>query len=362
MKTLKITTSQNVDLEYRLASIADRILAYLIDMAILWAYIYVLIYGMFGLIYLLASSATGDNQTIMTDFYPLILIILVILLLPALLYNFWMETFFNGQTIGKMATKIYVISQDGNKARLSQYFLRWILGLVDFSLFGLVGLITALVTAHQQRVGDLVAGTIVIKGVLTPLQAQTVDNLLQYADKQPAPLEPITPIPTQNYIQGIYTHQQELKSLKEDEIQLIKLFLSEYNSTNTAGVSMRRLLEDLSKRFGIQAQPGEEGLVLQQILDTHHDFQSHPPNQSTVSPTYQEYVPKYYEAGSLNTTDVQMLKMLLNQYKETRIINTAAYTLLNDIEKRFGIQTTPGEELQTLEQLLNDYQYLQNRH
>lgn len=81
-----------------------------------------------------------------------------------MLYPLFCEYFLEGQTLGKMALKIKVIRIDGGKASLSAYLLRWLLSLVDVSLFsGMVAILTIAINGKGQRIGDLAAGTAVIK-------------------------------------------------------------------------------------------------------------------------------------------------------------------------------------------------------
>lgn len=68
-----------------------------------------------------------------------------------------------GQSIGKMMMNIKVISADYSNASFVQIIGRRLLDIVDwFPFFGIVGFIVASNTKNQQRVGDLVAKTIVV--------------------------------------------------------------------------------------------------------------------------------------------------------------------------------------------------------
>jgi len=149
--SLQIETAQNVDVDYEVASIGDRILAQLIDYAVYFVWIMIVAI----MIPALGVMKSGISQTwIMTGamFFP-------IALCPLLCEYFW-----DGQTLGKIALKIKVIKLDGSKATLSAYLLRWLLTTIDISLFsGLVAIITIAVTGKGQRLGDLAAGTTVIK-------------------------------------------------------------------------------------------------------------------------------------------------------------------------------------------------------
>jgi hypothetical protein len=70
----------------------------------------------------------------------------------------------NGQSVGKRVMKIKVISLDGARPTISQYLLRWLFRIVDFTItMDMCALITTAVTENNQRVGDIVAGTTLIK-------------------------------------------------------------------------------------------------------------------------------------------------------------------------------------------------------
>jgi hypothetical protein len=71
-----------------------------------------------------------------------------------------------GWTIGKLATGIRVVGEDGRKAGFGQILVRWLFWIVDgfpYLLGPLVGLITSLTTVGHRRVGDMVAKTHVVR-------------------------------------------------------------------------------------------------------------------------------------------------------------------------------------------------------
>jgi uncharacterized RDD family membrane protein YckC len=151
MQKITIDTSQNVSIEYQLASVGDRIGAVIIDLFVQFIYIFVAIF----LVYLLEKVVHTDT---------LFTVLFFVIYVPLLFYDFLMEWLFNGQTIGKRAQKIQVIKIDGSKPTALSYFIRWLLRLVDctFSLY-VVGLLSMLITKRTQRLGDLAANTIVVK-------------------------------------------------------------------------------------------------------------------------------------------------------------------------------------------------------
>ena len=150
MQKIQIGTSQNVAIEYELASIGDRILAQLLDFLIIAGYLIVL----FLLMYLLRLS----------DGFFGGLAFWIILYLPVFFYDLLLETFLNGQSFGKKIRKIKVVKIDGTQPTFISYFLRWILKPVDvFFTYGSIGIITILIGGKGQRLGDLAASTTIIK-------------------------------------------------------------------------------------------------------------------------------------------------------------------------------------------------------
>jgi len=153
MQTINITTSQNIDIDYEVAGLGERILARLIDLAIFF-----LIFFLGFFIGGLANWFTHNNDVTVG-------IIVVIYGVLFVFYDLIFEIFMNGQSVGKRIMKIKVISLDGGQPRVGQYFMRWLFRIVDFLLTwpGLVALIAAAVNEKTQRVGDIVAGTILIR-------------------------------------------------------------------------------------------------------------------------------------------------------------------------------------------------------
>lgn len=148
MDNIRIETTQNVDIEYEVASVGDRILATLLDYLFFLAYI--LLIGVLAAI-------------IGTDFLDSLAIISLIVL-PILLYDLLCETFLQGRSFGKIIMKIKVVKIDGTQATFGSYLLRWLLRIVDTRLFGgVIALVAILANGKGQRVGDMAAGTTVIK-------------------------------------------------------------------------------------------------------------------------------------------------------------------------------------------------------
>jgi uncharacterized RDD family membrane protein YckC len=142
-------SGQNVVIKYQAANIGRRICAMLVDWIILFVYVFTIIYF---------------SEKFHSGFYSDALrTVLLILLLPAIFYHFLFETIFGGQTPGKMLLKIKVTNIDGTPTRIGGFFLRWLLMPVDLWIDGIVGIIVMSNSKYTQRLGDMAAGTVVVK-------------------------------------------------------------------------------------------------------------------------------------------------------------------------------------------------------
>ncbi|MGZ4000423.1 MAG: RDD family protein, partial [Mucilaginibacter sp.] len=161
MKTIKITTTQNIDIEYEVASLGDRFLARIVDAGVMLG-VYYILYMVVIVFFFSQLDSIGREGGV-----PVFLIVLLIIFsLVYIFYDLVCEVFFNGQSIGKYAIKLRVVSLDGARPSISQYLLRWVFRIVDFTTtggLGAVAIISVAVSEKKQRIGDIVAGTIVIK-------------------------------------------------------------------------------------------------------------------------------------------------------------------------------------------------------
>jgi len=147
MEEFQIETAQNVGIQQNVANLGDRLLAYIIDSLVIFAYT-------IAVILLLVSL-----DLYFADLWALYLLVS----LPAFLYYVLLETFWNGQTVGKFVIKTRVVKIDGSKPTFANYFVRWILRIVDVVLTsGGLAVITILIKGNGQRIGDIAAGTTVI--------------------------------------------------------------------------------------------------------------------------------------------------------------------------------------------------------
>lgn len=146
MPDFSIHTAQNVLLDYKLAGVGDRVLAFIIDLFIIFAY-------SFGLSIFLELIGIGSNLGWWN----------MVLYLPVLMYHLLFEVFMDGQSPGKRQMKIKVMTADGSVPSIGAFLLRWMISPIDFLMSGGIAIMSIVLTQKGQRLGDLAAGTIVVK-------------------------------------------------------------------------------------------------------------------------------------------------------------------------------------------------------
>ncbi|OHD66614.1 MAG: hypothetical protein A2176_04940 [Spirochaetes bacterium RBG_13_51_14] len=152
MQTVPIETAQNVTIDYEIAGVGERILAYFIDAIIIIAYAIAVVIGYF---------AAQKYVALLKEWAVLYF---ALLMLPLPFYDLICETTMDGQSFAKKLVGIKVVKLDGTQPSVGSYLLRWVLRLVDIGFFsGAVAVITILINGKGQRLGDIAAGTTVIR-------------------------------------------------------------------------------------------------------------------------------------------------------------------------------------------------------
>jgi uncharacterized RDD family membrane protein YckC len=223
MQTISVRTTQNVVINYPVASVGDRIIAFLIDVAFMVMYLFVAAF--------LIESA-GIDLGIM--YFGL-------MVLPVSLYHLLFEVLMDGQSPGKRIMRIKVVRVDGTSPTLGNYLLRWLLRFVDVTLsalFGLPGAVAVVVIAsggRGQRLGDIAAGTAVVKLVKQPeiRAAELFAPLQQEADKTYTPMFP------------------QAALLTDSQVEIIRQALDVYRSTGN-DKPLEAVTEKVKQITGIQ--------------------------------------------------------------------------------------------------------------
>ena len=143
MENVRIQTAQNVGIDFEVAGLGDRAIAALLDYFLLFCYLIPA-----GLL----AAEIGSTA------------VAVLLYLPVFLYFLLCEIFLEGQSIGKRVRKLKVARLDGAPPTLGDYVVRWLLRFVDLDLsLGAVALLTVFINGKGQRLGDVAAGTTVVR-------------------------------------------------------------------------------------------------------------------------------------------------------------------------------------------------------
>jgi uncharacterized RDD family membrane protein YckC len=157
-EVLTVETPENIELKLPLAGFGPRFLALFVDSLLQGALALVLI---IVLIMVLATARAGGPGL---SFFTLLLMMIVGVVMVTLGYFVVFEWIWNGQTPGKRLTGIRVVKRGGMPLSPRDVLLRNLVRLLDyFPSYGLVGMVTFFGSANQQRVGDLVADTVVIR-------------------------------------------------------------------------------------------------------------------------------------------------------------------------------------------------------
>jgi len=163
MSTVKLTfkSSQHVLIDFEAASVFQRISAYILDTVILSIYLFI-------------AMMSIQFDDLFTDFGTWMFMTLLFIKLPWILYQPVMEYVTGGQTIGKMVVGIRVLKMNGDRVGFKEVMTRWFfrgdflwVSANYFILFlPLLNIIDAFIcglSVNNQRIGDSLGGTIVVK-------------------------------------------------------------------------------------------------------------------------------------------------------------------------------------------------------
>ncbi|MEU7785901.1 RDD family protein [Amycolatopsis sp. NPDC049159] len=150
----ELVTGEAVVLDLRVAKLASRALAMALDVLIQFALL-------LAAFIVLTLTVPGEDEALAVT---LILVIVVLILVG---YPVLAETLSRGRSLGKMAVGLRVVRVDGGPIRFRHALVRGLAGfVVDFwtlGLFGAVAVIVSLCSSDGRRVGDFLAGTLVVR-------------------------------------------------------------------------------------------------------------------------------------------------------------------------------------------------------
>lgn len=137
-----------------MASVSDRVFAQMLDCLFMWVYMALVSMIFFSITTAIYSDRFNER---------LFVTIYVLLILPVIFYHLIFEFFFGGASLGKKILKLKVVHADGSSPTFGSYLMRWMMFLLEcFALPG-IGLLCIIFNKQGQRLGDMMAGTVVIK-------------------------------------------------------------------------------------------------------------------------------------------------------------------------------------------------------
>ena len=244
MEKIKIPTSFNIELDFETPEFHKRLFAWLIDIAILVAY-YVITMNVLQR-FSSTHKAEGEDLPFLYNMSALYLL----LFLPLLLYHLFFEVVMNGQSIGKKLIGIKVIGENGGRPALHQYLIRWLTRPFDFFFFGLVGLLTVVLSKKNQRLGDMAAGT----ALITLRNKVTIDStILEEIDVSYIPIYPSV----------IKLSDNDVRIIKETLLTAIKA--RDY-------VMMGKLRDKIETVAGIKNQSGNDHDFIRTVLKDYNFY------------------------------------------------------------------------------------------
>lgn len=276
---LLVETPEKISFQYQLVGPFRRIVAYALDMLFsLVGYSLIVVFTM--IVFSIVASYT-QNTVIGTIINTLAQISGAIILIGYFLvywfYGAIMEARYNGQTLGKMITKHRVLSHDGHAIDVVQALLRNFFRLLDLFPFiplplvgiwaaesfppicptGLFGLCTMAISGNFRRLGDLVAGTIVVvdeRKWVPELASFTDPRVEQLADELPSDFSP---------------SQSMLRTLA-DYVDRRRYLSPETNQDMAKGLAIRML-----RKFGLPANTDYDLLLCSMYYNAFMQYQMH---------------------------------------------------------------------------------------
>ncbi|HLZ94744.1 MAG TPA: RDD family protein [Candidatus Dormibacteraeota bacterium] len=199
---LIVSTPERVSFGYQVAGLGTRAIAQILDLLIVTAILIVISIAA-------AAAATMTSSSILAD-----LIVVIGFFLTIFGYFWASEAMWSGQTLGKKAFRLRAVGDRGEPLTWVQAGIRNVVRIVDFLPYGYgIGVVVLFVNGKGKRLGDLAAGTIVVKDSdhvwLWQLPGARPQDLAQTAGPQipqsppgyppypppPPPLQPAAPTP-----------------------------------------------------------------------------------------------------------------------------------------------------------------------
>jgi uncharacterized RDD family membrane protein YckC len=151
-----IVTPEAVLLEFETAGAGSRAGAELLDVLL-----QLLVLFLIGIVMLLLAASGGTTEAVIAY---IVVVFLVIVGYPVAMESMW-----NGRTLGKAVFGLRVVTVEGGPVRFRHAAIRGIFGVFEiYAVMGSVALMSIILTRRDQRLGDLSAGTILLRERTAP--------------------------------------------------------------------------------------------------------------------------------------------------------------------------------------------------
>ena len=160
-RDVRLELPEEIDLQLETANVGSRSLAILVDIGLCGLVLFIV----YSITFLLGrNEAAGWLEQLSSNALKIVLLLLIFGF-QAVYFSFF-EWLWNGQTPGKRLLHLRVIKIDGTPVSGIDVLLRNLSRPIDtFGPMGLIGLVMIFISRKAQRIGDLMAGTLVIHEV-----------------------------------------------------------------------------------------------------------------------------------------------------------------------------------------------------
>ena len=250
---LVIETPERVELHYVLANIGNRFLAAAIDH---------LIQTVAMVIVLVVAGALSSWRLFSSmDVWAAAITVLVVF---AIYWGYFVafETLWSGQTPGKRIMRLRVVREDGRPVRFFEVFVRNLLRLaIDLQPLPsyAIGVVSIIFSERSKRVGDFVAGTVVVKERAT--EAPSLNEIIRVSEIEQQRVKRTTPAP----------FLADTRRLSEQELRAVETFLKrrfELTERNRTALAAR-IAQPISIKLGIAADGLSPELLLEEVERQH---------------------------------------------------------------------------------------------
>lgn len=237
-----VETPENIRFGYDVADIGSRFLAILID-SLLQGMLYLLL--TVAVAFLAARLSQVDLPRPVND--ALAILLILVLFLIQFGYFLFFEIILNGQTPGKRVFHLRVIKDNGYPLSPLDAIVRNVVRIIDFfpAFYG-IGVIVMFLSPRAKRLGDLAAGTLVVK----------MRDQVRLQNLVPAARAPAQPTPMGN---------DDVRRLSENDIELAESFLKRRAEMSNRALMSVQIAQRLARKMELPdttvPQTGEHALL-----------------------------------------------------------------------------------------------------